>query len=107
MMSPQERVSRLRVWQETLLELDARLRELMDLTGGVDGTLQNAINETATQYTKAIAEIVGDVSGPDVHSWLEWWWFECDLGRVPMKASPAGGNLRLIDSIEKLAELLG
>lgn len=43
-MSPQERVSRLRVWQETLLELDARLRELMDLTGGVDGPLQNAIN---------------------------------------------------------------
>ncbi len=106
-MSPQERVSRLRVWQETLLELDARLRELMDLTGGVDGPLQNAINTTATQYTKAIAEIVGDVVDEFGYSWLEWWWLECDLGRVPREASAAGGKLHLIDSIEKLAELLG
>lgn len=38
--------------------------------------------------------------------WLEWWWLECGLGSRPLQASPAGGKLRLITTVDDLVQLI-
>lgn len=38
--------------------------------------------------------------------WLEWWWMECGLGSRPLQASPAGGKLRLITTVDDLVQLI-
>lgn len=93
----------LREWQTKMQALEARMAELMALTSAVDSPLNEAIWAVQQAYTAAIAELVGDEE-----LWLEWWWHECDLGNDPQQASSASGEpLAMIDTIEKLAALIG
>jgi hypothetical protein len=41
-----------------------------------------------------------------VDGWLDWWWMECRLGLSPLRASPAGGELRMVSTIDDFVKLV-
>lgn len=45
-------------------------------------------------------------SAHGLEGWLEWWWMECDLGRKPLQASPAGGALRVVATVDDLVQII-
>jgi oligoendopeptidase F len=52
-------------------------------------------------YTRAIAEIVGDKA-----KWLEYYHYDCNLGETPMKVTYKDGKTIMLESVEKLAEII-
>ena len=103
-MKIEQKVELLRKWQTAMLALEGQTDQLFKLTGGYDGTLSEAIGAIQGGYTSAIAQLVGD-SPRD--NWLEWYWIECDFGHSPKEASANFGPMILVDSVEKLAGLIG
>lgn len=47
-----------------------------------------------------------DAAYPGIGQWLEWWWLKCQLGANPLEASVAGGETRMIATIDDLVRLV-
>lgn len=104
MMKIEQKIELLREWQQKMMTLDDQLADLQRLMGSVDGPLLEAISHLRWGYTSALAQLVGDEPRDN---WLEWYWIECDFGHSPKEASANFGPMILVDSVEKLAELIG
>lgn len=96
-------------WRSTMMRWDTMresiLRALDDAIGRVEpeGPLFTLLCEQQGEYTKAVAELVGDTT----FGWLEWYAYENDYGR---KGHPAAARecdkLRPIRTVAQLARLI-
>lgn len=85
-MSRSERIAdatrRLEAWAAVLAEFDRQVDAFAALTTApADGPLLDAIYRVEAAYTDAVAAQVGDVDG-----WLQWFRWECDMGKKPLEA---------------------
>lgn len=92
----------LKAWHDAMLECDARVEDLSELTGHVvDSPLGDAVYQLMGEYTAAVSELIG---------WdaevLSAWWLEHQFGERPMKIGFPGEALRTIAAIEVLAEFI-
>jgi hypothetical protein len=65
-------------WQSAMLAVEAQYDALAAVVGCMpESPLFDAIGQLKSSYTNAVAQLVGDD-----REWLEWWWLDCDLGRI-------------------------
>lgn len=73
---------RLEKWAATLAEFDRQVDAFYALTTAQpDSPLLEAIHKLESAYTHAVAEQVDDADG-----WLQWFRWECEMGRKPLAA---------------------
>jgi hypothetical protein len=92
-------------WEKNIRACDEVMQRIMNLYGGdYESPAIMPYSRMITAYTKAISEIVGDKG-----MWLEYYHYDCDLGKSPLEVSFMEGeelvNIQL-DSVEKLARVL-
>lgn len=100
-MKPDQIAQHVRAFHDRVSEAEAVLADLADIL----------MMPPETRLSSAVWELVGgykDVLDSACHIgiWLEWWWLECGLGATPLKAGPAGGELRTIATIDDLVQLV-
>lgn len=95
-------------WRTQMMLWDARrdlVRDALELALGriePGSELFDLVHEQQDQYTKAIAELVGDAFG-----WLNWYAHDNDYGRKGYEACARGGDkLRPIRTVAQLARLI-
>jgi hypothetical protein len=93
-------IDKLEKWQKTIEETDMQIDRLRDFFGCVDCEFLDAMEKLQCDYTKAVAEIVGDDSG-----WLIWYWLDNSMGEYGREAG-YDGNLSCIYSLQDLCALI-
>lgn len=94
-------IEALQTWESTWKELLKQCDALSCLTGAeFAGPLFDAIFKLASEYTKAVAEIVGDDD-----EWMEWYEMDNEFGRRGFEAG-RNGELRKISCVEDLLWLI-
>lgn len=95
-------------WRTRMMVWDAernRVRDALELALGriePESSLFGIFYEQKDQYTKAIAELVGDAFG-----WLNWYAQDNDYGRKGYEAcARKGDKLRPIRTVAQLARLI-
>lgn len=79
-------------WQATAKEMSKQFDALSNVLGGDPGSpLQTAVWGMFSEYTKALAALVGDEE-----EWLEWYAWECDFGAKPQKMHFSDGETLLV-----------
>ncbi len=98
----------LTLWRLNMMLWDARrelVRSALEFALGrikPESELLVLVSDQQDQYTKAIAELVGDASG-----WLNWYAHDNDYGRKGHEASARPGDkLRPIRTVAQLARLI-
>lgn len=96
-------------WADHINAVDQVMADLHQITGGnCESRLDIAIDEMAGAYTIATAKLTGG-NGEWIfyQSWLEWYRFDCDMGRSPKQAKAARWKKpRKIRTIKQLARLV-
>lgn len=102
-MTKEEKFRLIQEWQSAIARTDAVMDRLNALVGcQPEASLQDAIYRLQDAFTNATAALVGDDG-----EWLQWWRFECKFGETPLGATIGDGEkLQLIDSLEKLLDLI-
>jgi hypothetical protein len=96
-----EKLKLLELWKYRMLSMDIQTDTLISwMMVSPESPLITAVSRMMESYTMTTALLVGDDS-----EWLTWYWLECDLGRKPKQAGN-GDNMRMIESINDLAELI-
>lgn len=94
--------------EAAICEFHARASDMERVTSTLDSVLKMA--PESDMYGAAWALIGGYIEalGAAYHidGWLEWWWNECGLGDRPHEAAPAGGELRMIATVDDLVQLI-
>ena len=97
-----EIVKRLEAWANRQHELHAQYEALHALTGaGPDCRLLLPVWSVWTAYTCAVSEIVGDK-----HEWLNWYEFECNMGRQPKEVTSLTGKKIMVRTLRQLARVI-
>ena len=100
-MTREEKLALLRQWEASYLELDLQMDRLSAVVGStVHSPLGEAVWGALGNYTRALAELVGDG-----YEWLNWYCFDNDMGK---KACKAGweGDMRPITQAADLLWLI-
>ena len=101
-MKQNEIIQRLKVWQERSKELDAQWEAFAAVTGAhIEGPLANAIYRLGGEYTKAVAELVGDQG-----EWLDYFQYECEFGAKPKWVHSSDGVQVMLKDVRALAKVL-
>ena len=96
-MSKEEKLQILAEWQKRYEALDAQLNLLTKSIGCIAGSpLHEAVFTMFEEYTKLIAQLVGD----GLES-LNWYCYECDMGKSPREAG-IKGDMREIKTLNDL-----
>lgn len=76
MMTTAEKLKLLQLWECHSRSLDSAWDSLSSLTGAdLESPLGKAVYFVFDDYTKAVAQLLGDQGG-----WLQWWLYENDRG---------------------------
>lgn len=101
-MDVDEIVRRLEPWAQRRAELHTQLEAFRKLTGAMpDCDLLRPIHEVWTAYIVAISEIVGDEN-----EWLQWFEYECEMGRNAMGVTTAKGKTMKVRTLRQFARLI-
>lgn len=102
-MTRAEVLAILRPWHERTVELQRQWDAFAALTCAADDSpLADAIWRVHKEYTKAVADRVGDAD-----DWLNWWHYECQLGRRPQNAHKKFGDDALsVSTLGRLATVI-
>ena len=101
-MSIDEIVKRLEAWKKRHDALAQQAQALAHLTGAMpDCPLLLPVWDVWSAYTVAVSELVGDDN-----EWLQWYQFECDMGRAPMEVSSLGGRTIKVRTLRQLATVI-
>lgn len=89
-------------------EFHERGRHAEDLISELDTVLSLDAESPLRQSTYALIGGYRNALDAAFHigGWLDWWWLECGFGNNPLQASPAGGQLRLIETVDDLVALV-
>ena len=102
-MTEPEIIARLTEWAGHQARVSAAYRAFADLTGAApDSPFMGPMADLWESYTKAISEIVGD----DGAYWLEWYEYECDMGKSPKEVDFPDGRQTAIATLADLAKLI-
>ena len=89
-------------WEKIISAWDAQCEVMQRVLGiAPNGPLFDAIEHMADAYTAAIAKEVGDEC-----SWLNYYRFDCKMGKDPRHVMLEKGKEILVDSIKKLAKVI-
>ena len=103
-MTEPEIIARLTEWQCRHEKFSAAYRAFADLTGAApESAFMGQILALWDAYTKAVSEIVGDLSR---ESWLDWYAYECDMGKSPKDVEFQDGRQTVIATLADLAKLI-
>lgn len=101
-MSTDEIVKRLEAWKKLHDALDQQAKALEHLTGAMpDCQLMRPVWGVWSAYTVAVSELIGDDN-----EWLDWYQFECDMGRKPLEVSSLGGKTVTVRTLRQLARVI-
>jgi hypothetical protein len=102
-MKTDEIVIRLEAWKRRHEALMAQYDALHRLTGAMpDCDLLRPVFDTWTAYTVAVSELVGDTD-----EWLQWYEFECDMGRRPQEVTNSCGDLTIrVKTLRQIARVI-
>lgn len=90
-----------RAFHERVSEAEAVIGDLAEiLKMAPESRLSNAVWALVGGYKDVLD------SACHIGIWLEWWWLECGLGSTPLKASPSGGEMQTIATIDDLVQLI-
>lgn len=85
-------------WAEHIAATDKAIDDFVAMCGGdLDSKLLRPFCEMQSEYTAAVAKMVGD----DYEEWLKYYWMDCDMGRTPRKV-----NGTPLKTIRQLAVLI-
>ena len=102
MMTIDEIVKRLEEWGKRYDELDQQAQALAHLTGAMpDCALMEPVWSVWSAYTVAVSELVGDAN-----EWLNWYQYECDMGREPKEVKSLGGKTIKVRTLRQLATVI-
>lgn len=91
----------IRKFHDKVVEAD---RVISELDGLLAMNPESALHSAVWALVGAYKDALG--AAYNIDGWLEWWWLECSLGKNPLQASPAGGELRVIATIDDLVRLV-
>lgn len=111
-MKHAEVLARLKAWADLHAKLSAPLDAFTALTdGATDSPLLNPVYALWDAYTKEISSVVGDTA-----EWLDWYEFQCEMGKKPMSvefyALGEDGQKSdqkttvVVDGLDRLAEVI-
>ena len=76
-------ILRLEYWQGRVEKLEMQLEAFRAMTGAtVESDFAASIYSVMDAYTVAVSELIGDED-----EWLNWYQYECDMGRSPKSFS--------------------
>ena len=102
-MTEPEIIARLTEWAGHQARVSAAYRAFADLTGAApESAFMGPMFALCEAYTKAIGEIVGD----DVAYWLDWYEYECDMGKSPKDVGFPDGRQITVATLADLAKLI-
>lgn len=91
----------IRKWHKIMTNTERVMDQINDVFGNIsDSPFADAIWTLMGEYTTSVERECS------AEGWLVWWWTTCQLGVAPKDASPAGGQLRTIATIEDLIALI-
>jgi hypothetical protein len=90
-------------WAIIITDINDVIDELNKVVGSSpESALCTAVYAIAISYTKEIEAKIGDEG-----EFLQWFWFECQMGKRPMEAKAVHWDeMRPIETTDDLAELL-
>lgn len=95
-------LARLGEWAARKERFSAACRAFADLTGAApESAFMGPIFALWEGYTRAIGEIVGDKG-----EWLEWYEYDCDMGKRPKGAEFQDGRKITIATLADLSKLI-
>ena len=95
-------VKRLESWATRQAQFAAQIEAFHAQTGAMpDCELLRPMHDVWSAYTVAVSEIVGDAD-----EWLQWFEFECKMGRRP-KAVGLSGKTVQVRTLRQLARVIG
>lgn len=101
-MTEPEIIARLTEWAGHQARVSAAYRAFADLTGAApDSAFMGPMFALWEAYTKEISQIVGDKG-----EWLEWYEYECDMGKSQKEVDFPDGRQMAIATLADLAKLI-
>ena len=97
-----EIVKRLEAWAERQRKLDTQYAALKALTNAdCEFALLKPVWDVWSAYTVAVSELIGDEN-----EWLQWYEFECEMGRRPKEVTSLGGKTIKVRTLRQLARVI-
>lgn len=97
-----EIVTRIEAWADRHRKLDAQHQALVALTdASPECPLMAPIWDIWAAYTVAVSELIGDKN-----EWLQWYQYECQMGRHPMEVVSLGGKSITVKTLRQLARVI-
>lgn len=94
--------NRLRHWKRRYAEMDSAYEKFRQLTGAMpDSKLWKPFFDIWTDYTVSVSELIGDKD-----EWLQWYQYECHMGKRPMKVILKGGQELEVRTLRHLARVI-
>lgn len=102
-MEHKERLKLLRQWEKTVQDVDVAWKSIQLLfAASPESPVNAAMYDTLMRYTDALSIVVGDKN-----DWLDWYRFECDMGRKIMKVKAVSWKKpRVIGNVEMLCKCI-
>lgn len=93
----------LRLWHDRTLALKEAWDTLNSVAGlSPESMLSHAVWTVHAEYTRTVAREIGDTA-----EWMDWWHYECDLGKAPRDATrQVGGAMRPVTTIDELLDVI-
>lgn len=97
-----EALNKLRAWQRLHADI-SKADDAMDALFGCapESLMQGALWAGFDAYQSEIGSQVGDFAG-----WLDWFRFECDMGRKPMEAVSVAGRSIKVRTVSQLLTVI-
>ena len=101
-MTTNEKMKLLQTWETTICGMESEEDKLrVTLQPDPDSPFVSLLYRLETEYTKAVAKLVGDDA-----TWLEWYWQENGMGAKNLPARSGGGQMKPVDGLRRLLELI-
>lgn len=101
-MTREEKLIFLEEWKENYRKVEEKCDELAEILGDIfDSPLFERIWGMFQSYTEALSALIGDES-----EWLDWYCYECDMGNTPMEAGRNDNDMRLIETLNDLLDII-
>ena len=92
----------LKTWAATYADFKKQMDALDALTCGNGGPLYNAVWGMWDEYTRTLADLVGDTQ-----EWLAWFQQECQMGAKPKEVSMRWGHsTKKVRTLRQLADVM-
>lgn len=101
-MTTDEKMKLLQTWETVICGMESEEDKLqVTLQPDRDSPFMATLYKLETEYTNAVAKLVGDTG-----DWLEWYWLENNMGAKGMPASRQRGKMKPVTGIRQLLELI-